>query len=256
MREHDVAGTLWWFGGRFRATLLLCAILSIYNAGCACLHISSAAEMIEIDRPAEDGRARLRVYGNVEIVAPPGKDQSTLRAEANMCLVPFGGVNLYCMQNRFGDTVILSNGKTLGAAPNYPAPPSRQQPPAAPVARDYYSVEKWHCSEGMTIAVDRKEKTAEVIHPSLFCDILIVNGARGPLGGRCPMVSGNPLLQYDQFVRFTDNTVEFGYKAFGPGAIHLQVTHDAAYAKYILNKNGQLKAITGGGDWASGSCHK
>jgi hypothetical protein len=71
------------------------------------------------------------------------------------------------------------------------------------------------------------------------------------------MVSGNPLLQYDQFVNFTDHTVEFGYRAFGPGAVHLQVTQDAAYAKYTLNtKTLQLKAITGGGDRASGSCHK
>jgi len=71
------------------------------------------------------------------------------------------------------------------------------------------------------------------------------------------MVSGNPLLQYKQFVEFTDHAVQFGYQAFGPGAVHLQVTNDAAYAKYTLNtQNGQLEGVTGGGDRASGRCRK
>jgi len=174
MRGHAVAEILWWVGDRFRAAAFLSAVLSIWGTGAGYLPTSLAAEMIEIDRPTEDGRARLRVYGTVEVVAPPGKDQTTLRTEADRCRVPYGGVDMNCMQ-RFGDTVILANGKMLGAAPSYPAPLSRQQPPAAPVARNL-SLEKWQCSEEMTIAIDRNQRTAEIIHPSLFCDILIVNG--------------------------------------------------------------------------------
>jgi hypothetical protein len=150
MRGHGVAGMLSWVGGTFRAALPLSAFLTVCSAFAAFLPTSSAAQIsptgpsiqtdrrIQIDRPTEDGRARLRIYGTVEVVAPPGKDQTTLAAEANSCLVPggIGGIDLNCMQNKFGDTVILPNGTTLGAAPNYPALPSRQQPTIDPGPRN------------------------------------------------------------------------------------------------------------------------
>lgn len=53
--------------------------------------------------------------------------------------------------------------------------------------------------------------------PPVFCDLLIVDGAKGPLGGHCPFVSGNPLVPYHQFAWFTDRKITWGYKAPGIG---------------------------------------
>ncbi len=96
-----------------------------------------------------------------------------------------------------------------------------------------------------------------MIMPSLSSDVLIVGGARGPLGGQCPILCGNPLFPYEQFVEVTANSVRFGYRAIGPGALHLQATNGAtAYASYTLSRNGQLNTIDGDGERTSDFCRE
>lgn len=118
----------------------------------------------------------------------------------------------------------------------------------------------WSCSERMTVDVDRSQRRVEMRMPvpPVFCDLLIVDGAKGPLDGHCPFVSGNPLVPYHQFAWFTDRKITWGYKAPGIGTAP-QRQHDATYASFTLTLNadrrsGHLVGVTGGGDDASGSC--
>ncbi|HUN41514.1 MAG TPA: hypothetical protein VMU81_14595 [Acetobacteraceae bacterium] len=155
---------------------------------------------------------------------------------------------------RSATTPFAAGEAAAGPTPNVI---SEQPPPVAPVSRNF-AAETWHCTEGMTVDIDRGQRRVEMNLPSLSCDILVVDGVTGPLGGQCPFVSGNPLLQYKQFARFTSHTITWGYEAAGPGAIHLQLS-DAAYAKYTLNTlgaRGHLEGVTGQGGLASGSCSK
>ena len=122
------------------------------------------------------------------------------------------------------------------------------------------SAETWNCVEAKVI-IDLDQRRVELIVPSLSYDVLIVDGARGPLGGKCPVVCGNSLVPFEQFVDFIDDSVRFGFRAIGPVGVRLQATHPgAAYVSYTLLRNGRLTgrltAITGDGDRKSEFCRK
>jgi hypothetical protein len=95
--------------------------------------------------------------------------------------------------------------------------------------------ETWHCPEdGSTIIINHYKRTVEVIVPRMSCDILIVDGARGTLGGECAFLGEDPLLQYRQWVKFMDNpsSVWWGFDALALGKFNVP----KASALFILGE--------------------
>ena len=110
------------------------------------------------------------------------------------CMIYFG--NLAQLDGRIVDKAALTPRST-------PESVAKRQPMVGRISGTF-AVETWRCSEGETLIIDRNRSRVEVTFSSLLglCDVLIVGGARGPLGGRCPFLAENPLLPYEQFVEF------------------------------------------------------
>jgi hypothetical protein len=75
------------------------------------------------------------------------------------------------------------------------------------------SAETWSCV-GAKVIIDLDQRRVELSVPSLSYDVLIVDGARGPLGGKCPVVCGNSQVPFEQFVDFNDDSFRFGFRAY------------------------------------------